>query len=349
MSLNKEKKQLIENLAILVSSGTSIVSSLEAIEQESKNGTLKKTIKQMKGEIEEGISFWSALKNTKLFSEFIVSLVKIGEKSGKLSENLRIISRQQQKDENLKSKVFSAMLYPVIVVTLTMIIGIGIAWFILPNLANVFSQLKIELPLLTRILINFGKFLSNYGYIAIPIFIIFFLTIFYFIFVNSKTKHLGYRLLFKIPGINRLLKEIELTRFSYILGTMLQSGIHLEETLSLLGETTSSPYHKNLYLNLKNNIGEGNSFYKSLVIANTEKKVFPGTFLQIISTGEQSGHLSDVFLKTSELYENKIEATIKNLAVLIEPILLVIVWVGVLIVALSVILPIYGLVGNFNP
>ena len=239
-------------------------------------------------------------------------------------------------------------MYPVFVLSLTVIIGVGIAWFILPKLATVFAQLKIKLPLITEILINMGTFLGEYGSYVVPAGILVMAVLFFLIFTFSKTKFIGQFILFSSPGIKDLIKEVEVARFGYLLGTLLEAGLPITQALdSLAGATEISPYRK-LYLHLRDSVGDGNSIQKSFLAFKHINRLIPAPIQQLVVAGEQSGTLSVSLLKIGQIYETKSDTTTKNLTVILEPILLVIVWLGVVAVALAVILPIYNLIGGFN-
>lgn len=346
--LGKERDYFIENLSMLISSGMPIISVLDAIAQELRSRRIKNVIAEIKLDIESGSPLWRTLANTNLFPEHAVSLIRLGEESGKLTENLKVVAIEQEKDRVFKSKLRSAMMYPVFVLSLTVIIGIGIAWFILPKLALVFGQLKIKLPLITKILIGAGTFLGDYGQYVVPAAIIVMAALFFFIFVFSKTKFIGQFILFSSPGIKELIKEVEVARFGYLLGTLLEAGLPITHALDSLASATEIIQYRKLYIHLRDSVEDGNSIQKSFVTFKHANRLIPAPIQQLVVAGEQSGSLSTTLLKIGQTFETKADTTTKNLTVILEPILLVIVWLGVVAVALAVILPIYSLIGGFK-
>jgi len=346
--VKRDKQYFLENLSMLISSGMSMSNALDSIESEVNSKKMKKLITQIRNDINEGYPLWKTLDRTKLFPSHTISLVQIGEQTGRLAENLKIIHTQHTKDERLKSKIRSAMMYPVFVITLTVIIGIGIAWFILPKLATVFGQLKIKLPLITKFLIALGSFLQEHGSVVVPVFIVACLFIMYIIFYSPKTKIIGQSIIFKLPGIKNLIKQIEIARFGYILGILIGAGLPIMQALDSLEKIGSFPHYKKFYLHLKNNIGEGNSFQKVFSSYKNSREIFPLPIQQMIITAEKSGNLSEMLLKISSDFEEKTEETTKNLTIILEPVLLIIVWLGVVFIALAIILPIYSLIGQLN-
>ena len=343
-----EKGALIENLTLLLSSGLNVSAALSAVQKEIQSKYLKKILSQISQAVENGSSFWRAAAASNFFSASTISLIKIGEETGRLSENLKIVASQNEKNKEFKSKVKSAMMYPVFVIVLALIISVSISWFILPKLATVFSQMNVKLPLITRIMIDFGKFLGTYGYIAIPILVIGLAAIIYFIFLFPKTKFIGQSIFLATPGINKLIQEVELARFGYLLGTLLGAGLPVEQALESIKSSSIFFRYQKFYAFLKAYIEEGNSFQKSFNAYQKSNKILPYAIQQMIIAGEQSGNLADILVKIGESYDEKTEMTTKNLVVILEPALLIIVWLGVVGVALSSILPIYSLIGGFN-
>lgn len=346
--LAKERDYFVENLSMLISGGMSILNALDSISQEVRSSRMKNIIALIKIDIESGSPLWRALAKSSLFPEHAVSLIRLGEESGKLIENLKVVAIEQDKDRAFRSKLHSAMMYPAFVLSLTVIIGVGIAWFILPKLALVFSQLKIKLPLITKILIGTGIFLSKNGQYFVPAAIIVVAVLFFFIFSFSKTKFIGQFILFSSPGLKGLIKQIEIARFGYLLGTLLDAGLPITHALESLSGVTEIIQYKKLYISLRNSIEDGNSIQKSLSAFKHANRLIPVPIQKLIVAGEQSGTLSLTMLKIGQIFETKADSTTKNLTVILEPILLVIVWLGVVAVALAVILPIYSLIGGFQ-
>ncbi len=346
--IGKEREYLVENLSMLVGSGMGIPFALESIKSEMRSRRMKNVLASILESVDAGVPFWRALESVKIFPPYMVSLIRTGEESGNLSENLKVVALQDQKERQFRSKIRSAMMYPIFVLGLTMFVGIGIAWFILPRLAIVFSQLKLELPLVTRMLILTGEFLGEYGAIAVPLFLVFVGVIVYLVFIFQKTKFIGQTMLFYVPGAKGLIQEVELARFGYLLGSLLGAGLPVVNALDSLYQATTFPMYKKMYAHIRDSIEEGNSFQKSFKSYDGVKKLVPSPIQQMIVAGEQSGNLSKILIKIGETFEIKTEDSTKNLAVILEPVLLIIVWLGVVAVALAVILPIYSLIGGFN-
>ena len=239
-------------------------------------------------------------------------------------------------------------MYPIFVLSLTLFVGIGISWFILPKLAKIFTDLKLTLPLVTRILMGFGLFLNKHGIVAVPIAIVVIFFLSYIVFFNKKTKFIGESIIYSIPGIKTLLMEVEVARLGYLLGTLLDAGLPVTKAIDSLAGATEALRYRKFYLALHDSIEMGNSFEKSFAAYKKVNKLIPESIQQLIVSGEQSGNLNKTLIKVGKVLEEKSDTTTKNLTIIMEPILLVIVWAGVVTVAFAVILPIYSLVGGLN-
>ncbi len=345
---NDEKDYFLENLAVMISSGIDVSSAITSIKQETHSRRMFKILGLVEAEIDSGSSLWMALQKSKLLPSHFIALIRLGEQSGNLTENLKLVVTQQQKEREFASKLQSAMIYPVIVFSLTLIIGIGIAWFILPRLSLVFSQLRVELPLITRILISVGKFLGEFGIVVIPLLIFVIVLGVYFLFFAKKTKYIGQSILQRLPGISKIILETELARLGYLLGTLLKAGLIVTDALNSLASVTTTIAYQKLYLSLEKSIEQGNSFESSFKLYKNTHKLMPIPIQQIIITSERSGRLPEVLINIGQTFEDKLQTTTKNLVVILEPVFLIIIWLGVLFVALAVILPIYSLIGGLN-
>ena len=339
---------LTENLGLLLAAGVDVVGALESIESGVKSKALRRIIHSMREDIASGSSLSSVLEASALFPSRIVTLIKVGEESGQLVSHFKMVAVQEEKQRALRSKIRSALLYPSFVFIVTLIVGVWVSWFILPRLAKVFSQLKLELPLITKIVLGFGSFLGSYGLIAVPIAILCLGAVIYFLFIHRRTKGIGEYILFSLPGVKRLLQEVELARLGFILGGLLRAGVPILPALDSLREATESHHFKRLYTHVRAHIEIGDSLEQSFVSYRRIDTCIPQTVVQLIVTGGKSGTLAEVLLKIGAAYEEKSDASTRNLSVILEPILLFIVWIAVVSVALGVILPIYKLIGGIN-
>lgn len=193
-----------------------------------------------------------------------------------------------------------------------------------------------------------GLYLRDNGIIAVPSSIAGVLVFLYILFFAPKTKNIGRRLLLRMPGVGRLLKEVEIAQFGYLLGTLMAAGLSVTQALQLLAKTTSNPAYKTFYEHLAESVDTGDTFKESMAKYKHGARLFPPSVQQMIIAGERSGSLPDVLSTLGRTYEQKSDTTTQNLETIIEPVLLVTVAGGVLLVAVAVILPIYSLIGGLN-
>lgn len=344
----KEREYFTENLALLMKAAVPIGEALESLTASLQTRAFKKALTNVKEDIDTGYNLGDALERSGVVGGQTLALIRLGEASGNLVENLQIAAAQESKHHSFVSKVRSAFIYPAFVIILTVVIGLGVAWFLLPRLAVTFTQLHVTLPPISQAAIGFGLFLKDHGVIAVPAATAVIFLLFYILFVAPGTKNIGRRLLLHLPGIGRLIREVEIAQFGYLLGTLINAGLSLTQAFNLLGETSSSPPYKKFYQYLGDSIDNGDTFKESLKRYKRSAKLLPPGVQQMIIAGERSGSLPEVLLTVGRTYEEKSDNTTQNLETIIEPILLVIVAGGVLLVAIAVILPIYSLIGGLN-
>ena len=346
--LYKERQYFLDTLGLLLSSGMDMLNALMSIHDETSSPDMKKRIQILIDEINNGSPFWKAMQKVKLFPEQTIKILKIGEETGRLPDNIQIIVTQQEKEVEFKGKLQSAMIYPGIVVMLIFAIGGGLSLFILPRLASIFVSLNTELPLLTKILIVTGSFMATYGWFVFPILTMLLCIAVYFLFFYSKTKIYGERLLFKIPGIKTAIQQIELSRFGFTLGSILDAGISIVPAMQSMRDASSFVAYREFYQAMSDSIDEGNSFYKSFQRIKDSRTFIPLPIQNMIVAAERSGKIPEVLTKIGTIYEKKADLAAKNISVALEPILLIIVSIGVFLLALAVVMPIYGLVGSVS-
>lgn len=344
----KEREYFSENLALLLKAAVPVGQAIESLRDSTTNKQLKKALAVMQADIEAGQSLADALEHSGLVSGQTLALVRLGEHSGHLVENLQMAAQQEEKRHLFASKVRSALIYPTFVLSLTGIVAVGVAWFLLPRLALTFEKLNVSLPAISRVLIGAGMFLKDHGIVAVPAGLVGIVLIGYVLFAVPGTRNIGSWLLFAAPGIGRLMREVEIAQFGYLLGTLLNAGLPVTQAIRLLEGAASSPRYRKFYGYLSQSLENGFSFQDSLGRYKHSAKIIPRPVQQMIVAGERSGSLPEVLQTVGRTYEQKADTTTRNLEAIIEPVLLVVVWVGVMVVAVAVIVPIYSLVGGLN-
>ena len=344
----KDREYFTSNLAQLLQAGVSVGEGLASMIETSHSKRLATALQQVQGDIDEGTSLWRALERSGMVGSQTLALIQLGEQSGKLVQNLEVAAAQEEKQQIFRTKVRSALIYPGFVMGLTLAIGLGVAWFLLPKLADTFSQLNVELPFISRVFIGFGSFLRDNGLWAVPLGVGLGALGLYLLFGAPRTRTVGQRLLFHTPGIARLMYEVEVARFGYLLGTLLEAGLSIMQAFELLGRATNATNYQKFYHYLGDSFENGYSFRVSLSQYKKSRKLLPPAVQQMVIAGERSGALPQTLTNIGRIYEQKADTSTQNLEAILEPILLVIVWLGVLGVAVAVILPIYSLVGGLG-
>ncbi len=342
----EDRENFIENLLMLLTAGMDVLSAIKAVREETVRRRMIKFIDYLVAEIESGSSLYQAFAGTGLVNNQALALINLGERSGRLIDNLKVVALQQQKNRSFQSNIKSAMMYPLVVLTVASVVGVGVTVFIIPKFAKVFSSLHVELPLVTRIMINVGNFVTAYGLIVVPGVFLALVALIYFFFFFRFTKFIGQNLLLYLPGSGRLVRQAEVARFGFIFGTLLNAGLPIVEALDALVESVNYAPYKRFYRRLSADIEEGKSLRRSFESMKKANILIPSTVKQLIIAGEQSGNLADTLVKVGAIYEVKMEMTSKNISVILEPFLLLMVGLVVLAVAIAVILPIYSLVGS---
>ncbi len=336
-----EKDYFIENLSLLLASGMSILSALDSIGESVKSKKMKKVTKFITESINDGLPFWKSVDSARIFPKRIIALIQSGEEAGRLPDHLNLATAQLHKEKVFKSRLKSALIYPGIVLTLAFIIALGAFWYILPNLVFLFDITEKTLPFSTQVLLWVGVFFESYGYIFIPSLILTLFIIIYVFFFNKRTKFLGDFFLLRLPGIKRLIQGVEMARFGYTFGALLQSGFQINESLELVKSGTDYVSYQRFYSHLQEKINQGNSFKKSLDSYPKSDRYIKIPIQQLIMAAERSGRLPETLIKIGVIFEEKTDAMSKDLGTIIEPVILIIVGFVVGFVVLGIISPIY--------
>ncbi len=345
--MGKQRFEIIQNLATMLTAGLPLVDSLRTLQLETKNRPGRALLKRITDRVESGIPLWRSMQEEHFFSPDSLALVRIGEEAGSLAENIAYLSVQQEKDQALSGKVKMAMIYPAIVMVLMFIVVIGMGMFVLPNLVGVLRSLNVPLPIVTRIVIGFSDTFSQHGTIIVPLSLVA-IAVLAILVKYTALQGLFQWLIFRIPGIGALLWEATIARFGVIVGGLLQAGVPLVDALRSLVEVTTIISYRKFYQRLLDHILVGDSFAKSFLIIKGSEKRLPLSVQQLVMTGERTGSLSKVMLKIAEIYERKANETAQKLPVILEPLLLLFIGALVGTIAFAIIVPIYSIVGNVS-
>lgn len=337
---SQERVDFAKNLAIMLRSGIAINEALASLADQTKSKTFSKVIYKVKSELEMGTSLSESFaKEKNIFGGVFVSLLKAGESSGTLEENLSFLADWLERDHDLRQEINAATVYPKFVLTATFLLGGGLSVYILPNLVPLFDQLRVELPLPTKILLAFSLFISKFWFLVLFGIIGFIVA---FILLNRLTpiRRFSHLLYIKMPFIGGLMIDYQLALISQLFFTLFKSGIAINEALGITGEAATNIHYQESIEKMKNRIGRGTTFSEAL---RDWPKLYPKNMINIVATGEKSGTLDNSFAYLSEFYSKEVRNKTKKLPTIIEPALLIFIALMVGFVALSIIMPIYEL------
>ncbi len=335
-----QKIVFTKHLAIMLKSGVGLAESLETLSAQSK-GKLGEILHYVKKDVESGMRLSDAFaKYPKVFNQYFLSMVKTGEESGNLADDLEQLSVKYAKDHDLVSKVKGALIYPAIILALAITLGMTISLFVFPKLTNLFKSLKYQLPWYTRAMIGISNFLSAHGVIAVFLFILAILTIVY-LSRQQFAAPVVHRIYLHTPIIGEILHTFNMARFSMIFGSLLKSGIPISSALPVTANMIGNVVYREALLKAVPRVKAGEPF--SSVI--DESTLFPPFTTKILVIGEQTGSLAEMLSYLSEYYEHELDMTLKNLSTVLEPALIISIGLVVLAIALSIITPIYNFVG----
>jgi len=340
-----EKVVFTKHLSLMLKAGLTLNDSLKILKNQTTSFQIKKIINSLIKTVEEGQPLSSGLaKYPRVFSDFYVNIVRAGEKSGTLEENLEHLSVQITKDFELRRRVKSAMAYPTVVLVATVILGVSLSLLVFPKLARLFGTFKVELPLLTRMLLAITDFLEHWGlYAGLAVVVLFF--VLRWILRRKLIRPYSHQLVLKIPLFGTIAKNLNLARFSRILGSLLKSGLPIIQSLEITANTLNNfSYRLNLG-KVNQEVEKGEKFSKALA---SYSSLFPAMVTQMIAVGEKTGRLEEVLFYLAEFYEDEVDAATKNLSTILEPILLIVIGIVVGGVAMAIISPIYQLTAGLR-
>lgn len=331
-----------KQLAVMLRAGLTIQESL-VIARDSSRSKLKSILSSILVSITAGQKFSRALETyPHIFSGLFVNAVRAGETSGTLVENLEQLAVQLHKDQELISKIRGAMIYPLVVLVAAFFLGMGLAFFILPQITPLFERLNVELPITTKIIIWASKQIQANG-IFIFLGIIGGIASLTTLIRQKWMQPITHGILLRIPILSPLTKQANLARFSRTLGTLLGSGLTIDEALSILVTTMDNYYYKQALAKVQRLVTRGSKLSINL---DEYEWLFPKLVTRMVGVGEESGKLNETLLFLAEYYEAELDTSAKSLATAIEPLLLVGIGLFVGFLALSIITPIYEITGN---
>lgn len=354
-------------LSTMISAGVPLARSLSALQADSESPYLRTVIAGIAKDVEGGGTIGDAFeKYPKVFSEVYVNMVKAGEDGGILDDILKRLATQVEQDASMRKKIKSAMMYPIVILTVTVIAFFGIMLFIVPKIAGILTSLggpNAKLPIYTQVLLNFSNFCVHSSIIRhipglgiipgvklIPnlIFIVALLGIGIFFFLRyirtPKGKYWFHSMLLRLPVIKVIILKIAIARFSRTFASLMSSGVSVLDALQVTGGAIGNKVIQHELEEAAKQVRNGKQLSEPL----SASKHFPPIVPQMLAVGEETGQMDTVLVKVADFYEEEVSTLIDGLASVIEPVMIIVLGAGVGLIAASVMGPIASLSKNIG-
>lgn len=335
-----EKITFTKNLSAMLGAGLTLSRALAVIQRQSKNKYLKEDLEILQNAVKSGSAFHDALAQfPSVFSKLFVAMTKAGEESGKLSDTLAVVAKQMETSNTLTKKVKGAMIYPCIILTAIVIIGILMLMFVVPTLSATFKSLGVALPLSTRIIVGSSDFMVHHAIIVILLLVA---LVTGFIFA-ARSKAGGAFILAisrRLPVVGELIRETFSARAARTLSSLLSSGVEMLTAISIAAEVVGENVFGSVLMEAEEKVRAGEPLSTAFA---AHEDLYPVFVAEMILVGEETGKVADMLGQVAEYYEKDVEERTKDLSTIIEPILMLFIGVFVGIFAISMIAPIYSL------
>ena len=338
-----EKIIFARNLGAMLKAGLPLSRALVIIERQAESKKLKKVIISIGEKIKQGKTISeSCLDFPEVFPPLFSSMVKAGEESGGLSESLKLVSKQMEGTYTLQRKVRGAMVYPGIILTVMVVIGILLMIYVVPTLTATFKELHTDLPWSTQLIVSLSDFLTNNTFIFFIAIVALVVLIISFFRTKFGKKSLDFFLV-KTPMINTIVKNINSARTARTLSSLLSSGVTVVEALKITSNVVQNSYYKNVLIRSQVNIEKGIPISS---IFRENENLYPLFVAEMINVGEETGALSHMLMEVAEFYEEEVDQKMKDISTVIEPFLMVIIGAVVGFFAVAMITPMYSVLNN---
>ncbi len=335
-----QKIFLMDNLRVMLKAGLSIVEAFKILTKQIPNHRLKKMIEEIGSEVEKGKALSETLaKFPRFLPGIYVKMIEAGETSGKLDEGLAEIIQQMKKNREINSKVRGAMIYPVVIFTAVIGVGVEMVVFVLPKLLTLFNELNAQLPLPTRLLIALSSILINYGLWLLSLFVLL-IVLFFYLKRKPAVQSALDKFILKLPIFGRISRQLNLARFTLTLSSLLRSAIPILEALEITADVLSNVHYKNAVREAAKKVKVGQPLAEALEVFPA---LFPPLATQMIMVGEKSGTTEELLGELSIYYSEEVDQILKNISTIIEPVLIIFLGLVVGGLAVAVIMPMYSL------
>jgi len=336
----REKILFVKHLSISIKSGMTLLMAAQMIRSQSISRSFKKILDQVISDLNNGSFLSTSLeKYHNIFGDLFINLVRVGEASGTLTENLIYLADELSKQAAFRKKVKGAMVYPIIVLFATVVVVTVLMVYLVPRILPVFENLHVTLPLPTRILIVVSHAFTAYGlwmFVGLALFVFLMVILLHIKFIRYFV-HLSF---FYLPILRKATVQINMASIARTLSILLKSGVRIIEAINITADVIPNLVYQRLLKQAAESVQKGEFVYKSL---EANPHYFPSTFTNLLSVGEHTGNLVDNLKYLNEFYESEVDEFTATISTIIEPLLLIVLGFTVGFIALATILPIYSL------
>ena len=336
----KEQIMFTRQLAVMIKSGLPIVEALSGLEEQTSSKAFQRIINGMVSDLKGGTGIEAAfLKHPNIFPRYYTNVLRAGEKSGKLEEVLLRLADQMENDYQLSSRIRGAMAYPLLILIALVGVVILMLVFVLPQLETIFSDVGADLPFITRAIMALSAFTRKYILILFALAIIGIWAL-RRLTTTSSGGRLWDRLKLRLPVFGKLFRLICMARFSRTMATLVSAGLPLLDIFETVKDVVGNWVYHDALERISHQVENG----VQVSVAMREEKAFPPVITHLMAVGERSGNLDYVLSNIANFFDREVEQMTKNLASLLEPLLMVVMGAGVALVVAAVLMPIYNLV-----
>lgn len=330
-------------LSTMIDSGLVLSEAMDILVSQQTNPHFKKILEGVSRDLKSGLDLASALrKYPNVFPSLYCSLVKAGEQAGNLDVILTEMANNLERDREFKSRVRGAMIYPIMIMGMMVVVMGIMMFFVIPKLTSLYTQSDIELPLPTQILIGTSNFFINYWWGVLAAVVI--AVVGFRKWVSTPDGKYNFDVfLLKVPLVGRVIRGTALTNFTRTFGLLTTAGVPILDAITIVADVIGNTVYRKALLETRMGVERGLTMSAQLQLVG----VFPNIIPQMYRVGEETGKMDKVSFKLADYFESEADHLVKNLTVIIEPLILVLLGVGVAFLVLSIILPIYKLTTSF--
>ncbi len=332
-------------LSTMISAGVPIARGLQTLKESATSPYFQRVLTDVSKDVEAGTQLGDAFsKFPGVFDEVYVNMVRAGEEGGILDEILKRLAVQVEQNSSIKKRVKSAMTYPIVILSVTVIAFFGIMFFLMPKIAKILTDLggpDAKLPIYTQILLDISDFSRHYAYIVIPAMVAIVWFVKWYV-ATPKGKYQFHALMLRTPIVRTIITKVAIARFSRTFASLMSAGVGVLDSLSVTGGAIGNKVIEKELYDAADEVKNGKQL--SEVIAGS--KHFPKIVSQMLAVGEETGTTDTVLIKVADFYEEEVAVAIDGIASVIEPVMIVVLGAGVGLIAASVMGPIASLSNN---